>query len=578
MGDGVGRFVDLSDRASKKNLEDRLAVTFASAMSSPVGVALYAGLFARILRGGKSFRFSLMHRGAQEDAHEFLNSVMDGVPFVARLREGAWTPQYVCRSCEAGDVSGNSEAFGELQLPIAGVGVESVQAAVHSYFAPEDLQIFDAWECPRAHCGDKRAPRKWMKVDVAPSLLLVQLKRWSWDPVVEGDVLLSKKVVPDRELDVQGFEYDLRGFVVHGLSTVSTRGHYVAYVRHDVGHQVKWWRYDDALRREAHESELLTCSAWRSYLMLYELRKDVSAVEAVDLVSGGDVSHGGSAGTGGGTGTQASGSSAGDGGCTVTGSSNAPVGAVVDLTAGVGGLPDSSGAVSGGLANQAGELSGTDGASRISDRVVGSAAPLSSVVAAKSVHEFVLEERDKRGQGKPKRQVTLRELSGVSNSLHSGAEVDVAMEGEKADELVEDGVDEGMRAEGRVAITGGSASTSVGIGNEALGLAGRDCVSGDADGGLVAGDAGLLFGPGAEAEGAEGAVARDVAWKRFTPRVVDHSSCLARTWLEGRGGQCGNKPKDDGELCSRHLKSWSHGKVTGEIPEKKLKAFLAAAG
>jgi hypothetical protein len=194
------------------------------------------------------------------------------------------------------------------------------------------------------------------------------------------------------------------------------------------------------------------------------------------------------------------------------------------------------------------------------------------------VHAFVLEERDKRGQGKPKRQVTLGELSGVSNSLHSGAEVDVAMEGEKADELVEDGVDEGMRAEGRVAITGGSASTSVGIGNEALGLAGRDGASGDADGGLVAGDAGLLFGPGAVAEGAEGAVARDVAWKRFTPRVVDHSSCLARTWLEGRGGQCGNKPKDDGELCSRHLKSWSHGKVTGEIPEKKLKAFLAAAG
>ena len=92
-------------------------------------------------------------------------------------------------------------------------------------------------------------------------MLLVQLKRWVWDPDVQDDVLLSKKVVPDRVLDVQGFEYHLRGFVVHGLSDVADHGHYVAYVWHDVGHQVKWWRYDGA--RRVRTNCLLVQSAGR---------------------------------------------------------------------------------------------------------------------------------------------------------------------------------------------------------------------------------------------------------------------------------------------------------------------------
>ena len=66
-------------------------------------------------------------------------------------------------------------------------------------------------------------------------------------------------------------------------------------------------------------------------------------------------------------------------------------------------------------------------------------------------------------------------------------------------------------------------------------------------------------------------------WKRFTPAVVDPSKCLGRTWSSGRGGQCGSKRCAGADLCARHARQvgtqgWL-GKVTGEIPERKLKEF-----
>ena len=66
-------------------------------------------------------------------------------------------------------------------------------------------------------------------------------------------------------------------------------------------------------------------------------------------------------------------------------------------------------------------------------------------------------------------------------------------------------------------------------------------------------------------------------WKRFTPSSVDLSRCLARTWSGGRGGQRVNAPLLGEDLCKRHAAKFGqegcHGKVTGGIPEKKLKEF-----
>eukprot|EP00928_Gymnodinium_smaydae_P072322 TRINITY_DN5569_c0_g1_i1.p1 TRINITY_DN5569_c0_g1~~TRINITY_DN5569_c0_g1_i1.p1 ORF type:complete len:226 (-),score=63.32 TRINITY_DN5569_c0_g1_i1:139-816(-) len=56
---------------------------------------------------------------------------------------------------------------------------------------------------------------------------------------------------------------------------------------------------------------------------------------------------------------------------------------------------------------------------------------------------------------------------------------------------------------------------------------------------------------------------------------------MARTWADGKGGQC-TKKKDSGtDFCSIHGRDnkWEvHGRVDGPIPEKKLREFLKASG
>ena len=71
-------------------------------------------------------------------------------------------------------------------------------------------------------------------------------------------------------------------------------------------------------------------------------------------------------------------------------------------------------------------------------------------------------------------------------------------------------------------------------------------------------------------------------WQRFTPREVDVTRCMARTWGEGVGGQCNARPVQSCEgLCKRHSgqqtgPGW-HGRVDGPIPEAKLREFRKAS-
>ena len=66
------------------------------------------------------------------------------------------------------------------------------------------------------------------------------------------------------------------------------------------------------------------------------------------------------------------------------------------------------------------------------------------------------------------------------------------------------------------------------------------------------------------------------AWMRFTPDSVDSTLCQARTWDNGRGGQCRHQPMLGEEFCRAHRQKWEvHGCVTGPIPQSKLRLFLS---
>jgi hypothetical protein len=70
-------------------------------------------------------------------------------------------------------------------------------------------------------------------------------------------------------------------------------------------------------------------------------------------------------------------------------------------------------------------------------------------------------------------------------------------------------------------------------------------------------------------------------WAEFTPAEINPDCCQARTWANGKGAQC-TRPKAEGsDFCLFHAKDdvWKvHGRVDGEIPEKKLQEFLRASG
>mmetsp|Transcript_123310 Transcript_123310/g.310386 ORF Transcript_123310/g.310386 Transcript_123310/m.310386 type:complete len:271 (-) Transcript_123310:67-879(-) len=67
--------------------------------------------------------------------------------------------------------------------------------------------------------------------------------------------------------------------------------------------------------------------------------------------------------------------------------------------------------------------------------------------------------------------------------------------------------------------------------------------------------------------------------KPFTPEEIEWTLCLARTWNAGRGGQCLRHRRDGSDFCAMHGagdKWMVHGRVDGNVPEKKLREFEAA--
>mmetsp|Transcript_118598 Transcript_118598/g.295779 ORF Transcript_118598/g.295779 Transcript_118598/m.295779 type:complete len:200 (-) Transcript_118598:104-703(-) len=85
--------------------------------------------------------------------------------------------------------------------------------------------------------------------------------------------------------------------------------------------------------------------------------------------------------------------------------------------------------------------------------------------------------------------------------------------------------------------------------------------------------------PAAAAAAPSGLSAR---YRRFTPAeaAIDRGLCLARTWADGRGGQCQRFPASGSLFCKMHLlggpgqEQWRvHGHVDGPIPEDMYRKF-----
>jgi len=76
----------------------------------------------------------------------------------------------------------------------------------------------------------------------------------------------------------------------------------------------------------------------------------------------------------------------------------------------------------------------------------------------------------------------------------------------------------------------------------------------------------------------------ELKWEDFTPQLqdIDSERCFARTWNEGRGGQCQSMRGVGVDLCEEHLKEaeredgLQYGHCDGPIPAAGMAAFLKA--
>eukprot|EP00443_Scrippsiella_acuminata_P029524 CAMPEP_0115236386 /NCGR_PEP_ID=MMETSP0270-20121206/35822_1 /TAXON_ID=71861 /ORGANISM="Scrippsiella trochoidea, Strain CCMP3099" /LENGTH=685 /DNA_ID=CAMNT_0002651243 /DNA_START=1 /DNA_END=2059 /DNA_ORIENTATION=- len=250
--------------------------------------------------------------GTQEDAHEFLRSLLRlvedeelrthaealrragpsgeaGVPAPnadltaapSRLFGGLLVSQCTCTNRECASSSFSFESFLDLSLDIT-EATDSVEDALRLYTAPERLDKKNGWKCEK--CDQVVRARKQLTIYAAPSLLVLNLKRFRYGGYQNK---VTRPVSFDASLNLRPFLwrhsaaeadagkpvlYELRAVVVHlDKAGFSHFGHYIAYVRRRAsegtsGNTTKWYVLDDSTVHEVPEAEVLSQQA---YLLLY---------------------------------------------------------------------------------------------------------------------------------------------------------------------------------------------------------------------------------------------------------------------------------------------------------------------
>jgi ubiquitin carboxyl-terminal hydrolase 36/42 len=231
--------------------------------------------------------------GRQEDAHEYLIALLDamhersiaGIPkpppdveftsFIYRIFGGRIRSQVKCTHCKY--ESNTYDPFLDLSLEIN--HASSVDKALKRFTAGESLDGANKYKCPkenRSVCAVKR-----MSVETAPSVLVIQLKRFEFS--MSGRKI-SKQVEFDPVLDLSPYMsqrpttpavYDLYGVLVHQGHSMHS-GHYFCFVKG--GANGDWHKFDDTRVNLTAERNVLGQSA---YILFYIKRQMATPSPAV---------------------------------------------------------------------------------------------------------------------------------------------------------------------------------------------------------------------------------------------------------------------------------------------------------
>ncbi|EFO26482.1 ubiquitin carboxyl-terminal hydrolase [Loa loa] len=225
--------------------------------------------------------------GAQEDAHEALNHILDALDSEARngisssdrnfsnplngsrfltpveqLFVGTLRNQIQCSACSA--ILINYERFRELNLGIKKSCYDrrlTLEDLLDDYFGSEVLNNFKCTNCKRTTQIQRSS-----RILRAPNLLLIQIKRFnSFGGKIGVHVNFSLRLDLQQYIHRTGEShvYELTGIVQH-MGNAVEHGHYIAVVRGFDGRS--YYLFDDEQRHRVSLSELHNTQA---YILLY---------------------------------------------------------------------------------------------------------------------------------------------------------------------------------------------------------------------------------------------------------------------------------------------------------------------
>ncbi|KAF1742112.1 hypothetical protein MXB_2343, partial [Myxobolus squamalis] len=220
-----------------------------------------------------------MRNGRQEDAHEFLVSLMDSLKqhFSTDIKQldrfsrethmidhifGGWMRGTVtCLTCQ--HESTTFDPLLDINLDIE--NSSNVNTSIYHYFTPQRISG-STYLCPK--CKKRVVAKKKVDIEKCPKFLIIQLKRFHFDG--KSYSKNSKHINFYEELDITPYvlngdesKYSLYGVIVHQGSTCSS-GHYYAYAKSQHG---IWSQLNDSSVSATGVKRLLSDSA---YLLFYQ--------------------------------------------------------------------------------------------------------------------------------------------------------------------------------------------------------------------------------------------------------------------------------------------------------------------
>ena len=160
-----------------------------------------------------------------------------------------------CGSCSGESRAG--EPFNCISVQFKSEVGCTVHEMLESYYSAEEIPVEEGWRCGK--CGQVSAAVKTLVVDVAPEVLIVHLKRFTF---ADGQMKkVDAAVGVFRDLVLAGESYVLSAMVKHSGSKLS--GHYVANTLTENG----WILLDDQRVERVEIEEISWCPD--TYILMY---------------------------------------------------------------------------------------------------------------------------------------------------------------------------------------------------------------------------------------------------------------------------------------------------------------------